>query len=662
MTKSRLSPRLRRNLRSMMSEKGGGELAKAVKAFNEACENRERLIRACDISEQCQTDSVLDMPLTIFMGTATIPDNADKLLQEWIQMTVPPEIAGLTTLLSGFMDLGVDLQAGTVSESPLAFVNFLISADDVYLDLMLERLRHPTPEPKLPACELMVYCFGHKGADELAFHDMSTITLAPFRDPTTTSIVPSPDKFLKYLSLCNRYMQTRAHAESVFFHARVLTTHLGIASLKFLQQAEAELGSKCNTDRLKLLFGISLRNLAKNRGMTGNRLAIESLLSLIYPEECSKMLESLYAVSTRSFAPPPVQVDELAAKVNARLEVMAIDSGIQYDGADIKKCIEAFRSELETDDGFGLGMAKLIDALNLSEDGMIMDDAIFLVNNVDDAQIALHARLDAVLDFFDLNHEKLHFILSKLNAEDLELFSGKLHDYSCWMDLMPGSQFDDSEKMLLSAALALHTSSPPGERKLAAAHLKENEDAFIEGTLSYEADSAENLFRLFEEYQEYSERFVRSSIIIFDDGTKESEVFQTRKPIKPHKKLLFSKKAFTAIKDAGITVDDMRIALVYGLRLTSGKRAVGGRYFPVQYFRNNCEALLSNGDMPVPEKRALIEKFLLQHGVISIYRKNDGQVRLNIKEDGYYTEPSEVGHEMLDNVLAWLSNFKQETI
>jgi hypothetical protein len=128
---------------------------------------------------------------------------------------------------------------------------------------------------------------------------------------------------------------------------------------------------------------------------------------------------------------------------------------------------------------------------------------------------------------------------------------------------------------------------------------------------------------------------------------------------RPHDSLVLPDTVVTALARDGIAPEILRLALVSGLRLHSRKAAIGGKYFPVEAFRNNVLRALKGCD-DAPEVAKRVEAFLYRCGVTTYY-KEGGVVSLNLKDEvGQHNAPTETGRAILDAVVAWKTAFDRK--
>lgn len=289
--------------------------------------------------------------------------------------------------------------------------------------------------------------------------------------------------------------------------------------------------------------------------------------------------------------------------------------------------------------------------------GIGREDALALASEKEWDVIPKHNLMAPVLEEAGILHSDVHYAFGLLSEEQCWDLGEKLQEYQEWMELMPGD-WRELEKQQASAILALSI-TPAKERKGAPALLEEYEDSLLETLLETEGD-AEHAEKTLGRYGKYCNRFL--------EGEKEPEKEKSRQTrrkkgriMRPHESLCFPAHAEQYIESKGILVENVKRALIYGLRLSSRKSAIGGKYMPITGFMQNTRTVLSREAGDPNTRVGAIKDFLYKEGIISYY-KNGNVIMLNMKaEVGQHNEPSEVGQQILDSVVGWKVEFDRKT-
>ncbi|MCP4647805.1 MAG: hypothetical protein GY852_08780 [bacterium] len=301
----------------------------------------------------------------------------------------------------------------------------------------------------------------------------------------------------------------------------------------------------------------------------------------------------------------------------------------------------------------------VVSVVELEYYGISLEDAIFLVHEgLDDKIVGKHTLVASILEVEGIAHKQLHYAFKVLSENGCWDLMDVLHNYFRWMELMPGDNMEDQEDQELSAVLAF-VSKPPAEREGVYPLLKTNEDEIFEALLELESGN-ERVERTLNGYTEYSSRFVKNGGPSSEEE-EDGEVAPIGEIERPHQSLQLPSEAEDHIRSKGILVENVKRAIIYGLRLSSRKSAIGGKYFPITAFRHNVRTVLSREGGNPEERVKVIEDFLYKEGVISRYKQGD-VVKLNLKDDiGQHNDPSEVGQQILDSVISWKVEFDRRT-
>ena len=221
---------------------------------------------------------------------------------------------------------------------------------------------------------------------------------------------------------------------------------------------------------------------------------------------------------------------------------------------------------------------------------------------------------------------------------------------------MPGN-WGEKEVQQTSAVLAL-SAPPPKNREDALETLEKVENEILEVLLEADGDvgPAE---RIIGEYREYCARFEKTSSETLPKKREVHPSLENIKVARPHELLIFSSETEQEIASAGISSENVKRMLAYGLRLSSKKASIGGKYFPIEMFRNNSRRVLTKEAGNPDERVKVVEEFLRGEGIVSTYKQGKF-ARLNVKKDGEYVEPTELGKKILDAVVGWKVEFDRE--
>jgi hypothetical protein len=231
-------------------------------------------------------------------------------------------------------------------------------------------------------------------------------------------------------------------------------------------------------------------------------------------------------------------------------------------------------------------------------------------------------------------------------------------NYLEWDKLMPGD-FSPGKRIPLCAVLAVSAPAPGGREGISGV-LEEYGDAILEIIADGPPEAGEAI-SAYSEVFEYAERFGRDGDL---QKTAQAEHGEEAGPgrekvelKRPHESLEFPAQVSQEIGEAGISEENMKRVLVYGLRLSSRKAAIGGKYFVLPLFRKNAERVVESDLLRPREVVGEIEDFLYKHGVIAYY-KGDNVIMLNLKEElGRHNKPDETGQAILDSVVKWKTEF-----
>jgi hypothetical protein len=302
-----------------------------------------------------------------------------------------------------------------------------------------------------------------------------------------------------------------------------------------------------------------------------------------------------------------------------------------------------------------------VSVVELEYYGIMREDGLFLVERgLDDKIVGKHTLVASILESEGIAHSQLHYAFKVLTEDSCWDLMDVLHNYFGWMELMPGDG-QEQKNQELSAMLAL-VSSPPAGRESVHSFLEAYEDEVFETLVELESGN-ERVERALKNYTEYSGRFVKNGgpVEEEDENGEEGVAVPPREIERPHQSLEFSRETEQYIESKGILVENVRRTLVYGLRLSSRKSAIGGKYFPITAFRHNVRVVLSREGGNPEERVKVIEDFLYKEGVISYYKQGD-VVKLNLKDEiGQHNDPSEIGRQMLDSVISWKVEFDRRT-
>lgn len=301
-----------------------------------------------------------------------------------------------------------------------------------------------------------------------------------------------------------------------------------------------------------------------------------------------------------------------------------------------------------------------VSIIELEYYGINREDALFLVQEGLDAEIVgKHTLVASILESEGIAHKQLHYAFKVLNEDMCWDIMEVLHNYFGWMEVMPGKA-GEREGQEISAVLAL-VSKPPSSREGVYPLLKKYEDEIFECLVELESGT-NRVEKAFMEYSDYSKRFVKNGASPEEkDGEEDEDVVPAREIERPHQSLELSQETKKYISSKGILVENVKRAIIYGLRLSSRKSAIGGKYFPISAFRKNVRTVLSREGGNPEERVKVIEDFLYKEGVISYYKHGD-VVKLNLKDEiGQHNEPSEIGQQILDSVISWKVEFDRKT-
>ncbi len=302
-----------------------------------------------------------------------------------------------------------------------------------------------------------------------------------------------------------------------------------------------------------------------------------------------------------------------------------------------------------------------VSVVELEYYGIGREDAVFLVQEGLDAEIVgKHTLVASILESEGIAHRQLHYAFRVLNEDSCWDLMDVLHNYSGWMELMPGAG-EDRESQELSAVLAL-VSSPPAGREGVHSLLEAYEDEVFEALVELESGN-ERVEKALRGYTEYSLRFVKNGgqVEEEDENGEGRDAVPAREIKRPHQSLELSQETEQYIASKGILVENVKRAIIYGLRLSSRKSAIGGKYFPISAFRKNVRVVLSREGGNPEERVKVVEDFLYKEGIISYYKQGD-VVKLNLKDEiGQHNEPSEIGQQILDSVIGWKVEFDRKT-
>jgi len=374
---------------------------------------------------------------------------------------------------------------------------------------------------------------------------------------------------------------------------------------------------------------------------------VRELLKILQPKRWEKYLEGCIAPIV--VVPPPVKAAPVFPKEHTLLAGRLLQ---EYPD-------ESFSGEFVDDLGRACSWdeGRALAVVELEYYGINREDALFILEQGEaEEMVPKHTLMASVLELQGICHQEMYYGFRLLNEDQCWDLGEKLDEYFAWLELMPGN-WGELEIQQASAVLSLIT-SPPENRDEVLELLELMENDILEVLL--EADGNVGLAeRIIEDYKSYCRRFEKTSQ---ETAPKKREV---RTPLgnirvaRPHELITFSHELEGEINAAGISPENVKRMLAYGLRLSSRKASIGGKYFPIEMFRNNSRRVLTKEAGNPDERVKVVEEFLTGEGVISTY-KQGRFARLNVKKDGEYVEPTELGQRILDAVIGWKVEFDRE--
>jgi hypothetical protein len=647
---------LAKPLASMLTErKAESSIARRLSNERNLLSRMKDQADSMSISSKTTLDDTKTMTMTRLEEPIPLDVDFNRLASKLKQFNIIDEDVNFLTHI---MD---DTLKGKI-EAPLSLINLaLLTCDAPILELKEQVLFKQFGFPDCKLCGWIEEPYIHEQLLENRLEVLQNLLDLPFINKQTELFCWPPEKFEVFANICTEAADDIAMMEFLYLHTRTALMSLGSNPRNYFDDVEGVLRPHIESyKKAQRVFSTSLSRMMDS-GQLDSQAVAQEVLRMLHPDDWKQMLCHLQReVPSREPAKPR---DEILDRVKALLSVREVDTGIPVDEDDAEYFTEKFRGMMESEEGFSKGMQTILIALRLSENGFSRDDAAFLATeNPGEFLIELHEDADGTLEFFDLDHGQLLEIFRLTGENHASAFVDSLKSYSKWMDIMPGN-FSSEDKMLLSAFLSIYAPNPPDNRRDLADFLGEREDELIEGAENFERKKAFQILDLAVFYQDYSKRFLSSAPLSPSTDSQDQEESGPAKPPRPHSTLVFSKEVANAIKADDLKVEDVKMALVYGLKLFTSMRAVGGRYTPVQFLRRKCEVVFSENGTDVHQRRADVEKFLTKHGVISLYgspRQGGERVRLNTKaSDSYSTEPTEIGQSILDSTLKWCYEFRK---
>jgi len=641
------SKRLDRNeLAKLLRTSDPAALRRKFDAFKQAQEHRDSILESMNLGGRVFS----------YHGKTYHPDDLDPVCGGPInsmQFDIPsydlPELQsllpfhqfGVAVLLSLGDMLGRDslLVLGNRSLSVLneRVIGFTLADPNLGLETHLNLATHvPTA-----LCEIVEDSRKHEYLRDRAPGEVRKLVLCPFLDKKTT------------------YQFDYLKCESLFHACADLFRQYAVLALDLLHIKIALHAAKLDAIPIKDIvahlwkfdpvffavgdirkYGTMLRQ-SKEPGWIA-----EELIRLLYQADQRSIIDSIFIIEK----PKDVDVDQFAARIRGDINQRALDSAQKLNKEDVEYCISQFRGEMGATEGYVIGIKNIWKSIHLSDQGFDIEDAVFLVRaNVDDRLLELHQSVDGSLEYYGLDHQKLARILTNVPKTEQQTFIANLDAYFEWLDLMPGSHLIKAECIELSAFLAIVVPEVPENRQSAGLFLTEKQGQILDKLASLDETRADQLFNVFERYSTWLQSFKQTGKF---EEVPEEQQSRANVIIRPHKTLMFDLTIQQAISDAKIPEDDLRLALAYGLRLSSGnKAAIGGKYFPLDFFRQNCRRLFEKNGNNASKRLGDVEKFLTSNGVVSYYQKD--RIRLNVKDDSGYTPSTDIGSAILDAVIGW---------
>ena len=520
---------------------------------------------------------------------------------------------------------------------------------------LAEALRESPPE----ACKALV-CYDFHVNFISEEHSLLKKALEKMERGEGQLLPASPQQFAEYVSVCLAFVRLAGKAHMNYMHTAVLLDALEIPAPAGVEALASDpLVKRIEEYRAGCWKGM----IQSRRDINSEETLVRLLAEALHPKDAARIIDAC-SVKQPSQGPEPDQMEKLLGKVRLSApfaeigEVRMFAETLSADPWKISTAVWIFRGGASRDiaawaakNGRGARGARLISTVEhcLPRLGMSLDDAERVANA--------------------LTEERF-----------LAAFADGGERMKGWLAVMSPSQ---NGKFRLAALLSTVCGPPAGRGKLKHA-LAENDDAIIGAILDNDLclDAFDDAYR---RLAEYAAKFKEDSANGMEAGELETEngkpgtggkgpetAMETLEDEgaeeggmaalegRPHESLAFSQAAESAMRAEGVEPEDVRRALVYGLRLSSPKAAIGGKYFMTAAFRDNVERVLGQDGEEIPVRRERVEKFLVRHGAISYYKGGD-TIRLNIKKDRSYVEPSETGEDIIGSVLRWMAEFQKLT-
>ncbi|MBD3389456.1 hypothetical protein GF415_00685 [Candidatus Micrarchaeota archaeon] len=122
----------------------------------------------------------------------------------------------------------------------------------------------------------------------------------------------------------------------------------------------------------------------------------------------------------------------------------------------------------------------------------------------------------------------------------------------------------------------------------------------------------------------------------------------------------FSEAVKNEIRADGLNIREVKMAIIYGFKLASAKKAIGKAYFPSAVVEGNVRNAIDDGKGRPGGRANEILDFLKSHGVASTDKNGNTMMINTVESKGQAHSITPIGDEILSATKKWMVEFEKE--